>query len=86
MAKFDGTKIVMGAISIIIGVVLLPVLASFKYGASHYQNSTGVWHEDTNVTGISGLTSMIDLVMYGFTFGLVGLGIGLIYIGFKGGK
>ena len=70
---FDGTKIIMGAISIIIGLVLLPLMASFS----------ATTKADTNVTAVSGLTSLIDLVLYGFTFGLVGLGIGLIYIGFR---
>ena len=79
---FDGTKIVMGAISIVLGLVLLPVLAGFSYGASHTWNGTA-WVDNVNVTGIAGLTSLLDLVLYGFTFGLVGLGIGLIYIGFK---
>ena len=85
--SFDGTKIVMGAISIIIGLVMLPVVGAFKYEALYTEpNATGVRTLDTNVTGVSGLSSLIDLVMYGFTFGLVGLGIGLIYLGFKGGK
>lgn len=70
---FDGTKIIMGAISIIIGLVLLPLMAGFNASAK----------DDTNVSAITGLTSVLDLVMYGFTFGLVGLGIGLIYLGFK---
>jgi len=81
---FDGTKIIMGAISIIIGLVLLPVMGAFTYGASHDANGSGVYSSDTNITGVSGLTSLIDLILYGFTFGLVGLGIGLIYLGFKG--
>lgn len=70
---FDGTKIIMGAISIIIGLVLLPLMAGFVNTAS----------SDSNVTAVSGLTSVLDLILYGFTFGLVGLGIGLIYLGFK---
>jgi len=81
-SSFDGTKIIMGAISIVIGLVMLPVMGAFMWEAKNI-NAT---REDTNITGVSGLTSLIDLVMYGFTFGLVGLGIGLIYIGFKGGK
>jgi len=73
---FDGTKIIMGAISIVIGLVLLPLMAGFTNTAKN----------DTNVSGVSGLTSVIDLILYGFTFGLVGLGIGLIYIGFTKNK
>ena len=70
---FDGTKIIMGAISIIIGLVLLPLMAGF----------IATTKTDTNVSGVSGLTSVLDLILYGFTFGLVGLGIGMIYLGFK---
>ena len=85
---FDGTKIIMGAISIVIGLVMLPVMASFVKDASYNQyGGDGAYNvSDTNITGVSGLTSLINLVLYGFTFGLVGLGIGLIYIGFKGKK
>ena len=70
---FDGTRIIMGAISIIIGLVLLPLVATFKEDAEG----------ETAVSNVSGLTSVLDLILYGFTFGLVGLGIGLIYLGFK---
>lgn len=70
---FDGTKIIMGAISIIIGLVLLPLMGSFVATAK----------ADANITSVAGLTSVLDLILYGFTFGLVGLGIGLIYLGFK---
>jgi hypothetical protein len=69
----DATKIVIGAISIIIGLVLLPVMAGFVASSK----------ADANVTAVAGLTSVIDLILYGFTFGLVGLGVGLIWIGFK---
>jgi hypothetical protein len=69
----DATKIVIGAISIIIGLVLLPVMAGFVASSK----------ADPNVTAVAGLTSVIDLILYGFTFGLVGLGVGLIWIGFK---
>ena len=73
IAKFDGTKIIMGAISIIIGLVLLPLMAGFVASTK----------ADTNVSAVSGLSSLLDLVLYGFCFGIVGLGIGLIYLGFK---
>jgi hypothetical protein len=71
----DATKIVIGAISIIIGLVLLPVMAGFVASSK----------ADANVTAVAGLSSVIDLILYGFTFGLVGLGVGLIWIGFKQG-
>lgn len=70
---FDGTKIIMGAISILIGLILLPVVAGFILVAQ--TNDTIV-----NTTGVS---TILDLVAYGFAFGLVGLGVGLIYLGFK---
>ena len=70
---FDGTKIIMGAISIIIGLILLPLVAGF------IEDAQG----ETSVTNITGLSSVLDLVAYGFTFGLVGLGVGLIYLGFR---
>ena len=38
---------------------------------------------DANVSAISGLTSVLDLIAYGFAFGLVGLGVGMVYYGFK---
>lgn len=72
--KFDGTKIIMGAISIVIGLVLLPLMAGFISDAK----------TNANVSAVTGLSSVLDLVLYGFTFGLVGLGVGLIYLGFKG--
>ena len=84
MSNFDGTKIIMGAVSIILGLVMLPVMGAFIWDAKYYQNASGGWNDDTNITGTAGLTSLLNLVMYGFTFGLVGLGIGLIYIGIKG--
>ena len=62
---FDGTKIIMGAISIIIGLILLPLVANF------IEDAQG----ETAVSNITGLTSVLDLVAYGFTFGLVGLGV-----------
>lgn len=71
MASFG--KIIMGVISIIIGLVLLPVAASFVATAK----------ADTNVSAVSGLTSVLDLILYGIGFGLVGIGVGMIYLGFK---
>lgn len=78
----------MGGVSIILGLVLLPVIGAFTYDATHIVDTTNFSNStvDTNVTGVAGLSALINLVMYGFAFGLVGLGVGLIYIGFKGGK
>ena len=68
---FNGIKIILGAVSIIIGFVLLPVMAGFQATAT----------ADANVSAVPGLTALLNLIMYGFAFGLVGLGISLIYIG-----
>jgi len=78
------TLIIGGALSLIIGLILLPVMAGFirsaKLGGPG--NATGVINS-TPVANISGLTAIIDLIAYGFCFGLVGVGIGMIYVGFK---
>ena len=78
----DSMKVIMGAISIIIGLVLLPLMATFRQDASANWNGTA-WVDDTNVTGLAGMGGVLDLIMYGFAFGLVGIGIGMLYIGFK---
>lgn len=64
---------ILGAISIIIGLVLLPIVAGFVATSK----------ADTNVSAISGLSGLLDLVAYGFCFGLVGAGVSLIWIGYK---
>jgi len=82
--KFDGSKLIMGAVSIILGLILLPVVASFlESEAMLGGRADGNMSNSSAVENITGLTSVLDLVAYGFTFGLVGLGIGLIYLGFK---
>lgn len=72
MANFN--KIIVGILSIIIGLVLMPVLASF----------VATTKADTNVSAVAGLTSVMDLILYGVGFGLVFLGVGMIYLGGKG--
>lgn len=69
----DSTKVIMGAISIIIGLVMLPLVAGFVASSK----------ADANVSAISGLTAVLDLIVYGFAFGLVGVGVGMIWYGFK---
>lgn len=70
----NAIKIILGAVSIIIGLVMLPLVAGFVASSK----------ADTNVSSIAGLSSVLDLIAYGFAFGLVGLGIGMIAWGFKG--
>ncbi len=70
---FDGVNIIVGAVAIIIGLVLLPLIAVFITKAK----------ENNSTTDIPGLSSVLDLIAYGFAFGLVGLGVGMIFIGFK---
>lgn len=73
MGNFDGTKLIMGAISIIIGLVMLPLLALFTANAI----------ANSSVASIAGLSTLLTLIPYGFAFGLIGLGVGLIYLGFR---
>ena len=63
----------MGAVSIAIGLIMLPLVATFVLNAKA-NNSTAA---------IGGLTSILDIIVYGFAFGLVGIGVGMIYLGFK---
>jgi len=84
MTKMDGTKVIMGAISLIMGLVMLPIIAVFRESDAIMGSSDGNWSNDSSIENVSGLTSLLDLILYGFSFGLVGLGIGMIYIGFKG--
>ena len=84
MTKLDGTKVIMGAISLIMGLVMLPIIAVFRESDDIMGSSDGNWSNDSSIENVSGLTSLLDLILYGFSFGLVGLGIGMIYIGFKG--
>jgi len=69
----DATKVILGAVTIVIGLVLLPVTAWFAGQAKN----------NSSVASIAGLSAVIDLIVYGFAFGLVGLGVGMIALGFK---
>ena len=80
----NATKLIYGGIAIIIGLVLMPVIGYFIYMVGHEHNATGARVARTDVTNISGLSTVVNLVGYGFAFGLVGVGIGLVYSGFKG--
>ena len=84
MTKLDGTKVIMGAISLIMGLAMLPIIAVFRESDAIMGSSDGNWSNSSSIENVSGLTSLLDLILYGFSFGLVGLGIGMIYIGFKG--
>ena len=84
MTKMDGTKVIMGAISLIMGLVMLPIIAVFRESDDIMGSADGNRSNDSSIENVSGLTSLLDLILYGFSFGLVGLGIGMIYIGFKG--
>ena len=84
MAKKLNTNLVIyGGISIIIGLIMLPVIGTFTEPDAIMGSSDGNWSNSSAVENVSGLTSLIDLIMYGFTFGLVGLGIGMVYMGLK---
>lgn len=71
--KMDASRIIIGAVSIAIGLIMLPLVATFVLNAKA-NNST---------KAIGGLTSILDIIVYGFAFGLVGIGVGMIYLGSK---
>lgn len=82
--------IITGILAIVIGVLLFPTLASFTKDVGYDWTTTAdgnvsnyTWTADTNVTNVAGLTSVMDLVIYGVAFALVFLGIGMIYTGTK---
>lgn len=75
---------ITGFVSIVIGLVLLPVMAWTKTQAVYNYNASDVMNvPDPNVSAIAGLSSIMDLVLYGFSFGLIGVGIALIWKGYK---
>jgi len=69
----DASRIIIGAVSIAIGLIMLPLVATFIANAK----------ANASVAAIGGLTSILDIIAYGFAFGLVGIGVGMIYLGFK---
>ena len=83
MAKLDSKLVIYGAISLILGLVMLPVIASFRESDAIMGSADGNWSNNSAIENVSGLTSLLDLILYGFTFGLVGIGIGMIYLGLK---
>jgi len=83
MAKLDSKLVIYGAISLILGLVMLPVIATFRESDAIMGSSDGNWSNNSAIENVSGLTSLLDLILYGFTFGLVGIGIGMIYLGLK---
>ena len=70
----DAKTIIIGAVALIIGVLLLPLVGNF----------VGLAKSNDTMANISGMSAVLNLVAYGFTFGLVGVGIGMLIIGFRG--
>jgi len=83
MAKLDSKLVIYGAVSLILGLIMLPVIATFRESDAIMGSSDGNWSNNSAIENVSGLTSLLDLILYGFTFGLVGIGIGMIYLGLK---
>ena len=69
----DPKTIIIGAVALLVGVILLPVVGNF----------VGLAKSNDTMVNISGMTAVLNLVAYGFTFGLVGVGIGMLIIGFR---
>jgi hypothetical protein len=70
----DIKEILTGAVAILIGLILFPVLVAFT--------RTARLNQSVNET-IAGDDAVINLIAFGFAFGLVGVGISMIYLGFK---
>jgi len=69
----DASRIIIGAVSIAIGLIMLPLVTQFIANAK----------ANASVAAIGGLAPILDIIAYGFAFGLVGVGVGMIYMGFK---
>ena len=59
------SKFIEGAMEIIIGIILLPILAGFIIYAQN----------DPNVSALTGLSLLLTIIGYAFAFGLIGAGI-----------
>lgn len=70
----DVKTVIIGAVVILIGLILLPVTANFA----------GLAKTNDSTKNISGMTSIVDIIVYSFTFMLIGVGVGMVYIGIKG--
>lgn len=63
MAKVG--KFIEGAIELIIGLILLPVVTGFIVFAQ----------SDANTSSITGMTLLLSIIGYAFAFGLIGVGL-----------
>jgi hypothetical protein len=84
------SKIIIGAVTILIGIILLPVVAWFIYEAKYDWNLTSwngsAWVSDPRYvedTNMSNVNPFLNLILYGFAFALVGTGIGMIWLTLK---
>jgi hypothetical protein len=83
----DIKKMIMGALAVVIGVILVPVISWMIYEAKNDWNLTqwngSAWvsdpayREDPNMSTVN---PILDLVLYGFCFALVGVGIGMMWL------
>lgn len=83
----ETTKLVMGFLAIVIGLSLLPVVAGMLNEAKNDWNLTSwngtawvsdpAYREDPDMAVVN---PVVNLILYGFCFSLVGVGIGMIYV------
>lgn len=64
----DPEEVIRGAIVIAIGAVLLPIVALFLSDAA----------ANGSVASFAGVPAIVTLIMYGFAFGLVFVGLGMV--------
>jgi len=63
MAK--SSKFIDGAIEVIIGIILLPIVTGFIVYAQ----------SDNNTSSLTGMTLLLTIIGYAFAFGLIGVGL-----------
>jgi len=69
----EAVKLIGTAVAMLIGLILLPVVA----------HATTIATADANVSSISGLTSIINLVPYIYVFVIIGAGLLTMYSFYK---
>jgi hypothetical protein len=79
-------KIILGALAVLIGVVLIPSVSWMLYEAKNNWNLTSwngtAWVDDPAYRpdpNMNAVNPVLDLILYGFCFSLVGVGIGLMW-------
>lgn len=59
------SKFIDGAIEVIIGIILLPIVTGFIVYAQ----------SDNNTSSLTGMTLLLTIIGYAFAFGIIGAGL-----------